>query len=142
MSKKNKRQLKKKGLFAGKPFLAAVGLLLVAAAGAALFFAFTGGDAPKRRLRQEPVVTNEMAVSVDVVDRDYEPRDLTVPLGATVTWKFEGDLPHNVVDDRGAFESPIYDKGDEWTLTLDEPGTYYYYCTLHHSMQGTLVVAD
>jgi plastocyanin len=122
--------------------IAVVGLVAIAAIGIVYLSFFSGDEdkAPSRSLRQDPVVTTEMSVAVDVVDRDYEPRDLSVPIGARVTWLFKGDEPHNVVDDRGAFESPILQKGDEWSLVLEEAGTYYYYCTLHHSMQGTLVV--
>ena len=109
--------------------------------GAAILYASNGEDAPKRKVRPEPVVTSEMQVLVGVVDRDFEPRDLTVPVGAAVTWEFKGDEIHNLTDDRGAFKSGNFGKSDEWSMTFDESGTYYYYCTLHHVMQGTLTVA-
>lgn len=102
-----------------------------------------GSDADEQpALRQEPVVTDALQADVRVVDRDYKPRDLTVPMGATVTWVWEGDEPHNVIDDRGAFESPILDNGDDWSMTFDAPDEYYYYCSLHHAMQGTIRVAE
>ncbi len=104
--------------------------------------AFTGGDvAQGRAVRQQPVVSEAQAVTVKVVDNDFEPRHLTVRPGTEVTWKFEGDAAHDVTDDRGAFTSGTMTEGDEFVMTFDEPGTYYYYCTLHHAMQGTLVVA-
>jgi plastocyanin len=135
MTKKKRGKQHRKGFLGSRTFIGActVGLLLITAGAA--FLAFRGGDdAPRRSLRQDPVVTNEMDVTIDVVDRDYEPRDLTVPVGATVTWRFMGDLPHDVTDDRGAFGSPTLQKGDEWSLTVEEAATYYYYCTIHHSM--------
>jgi plastocyanin len=119
-----------------------IGVLAVAIAVAA-YYAFAGGsDPPRARARQEPVLTTEMDVTVDVIDLDYEPRELTIPAGATVTWKFKGDEPHDVTDENGAFGSPTLEKGDEWSLTFEDPGIFYYYCTLHHSMQGTLTVAE
>jgi plastocyanin len=121
---------------------AMLGALAIAIAVVAFYAFASGSDAPKARARQEPVVSTEMDVTVNVIDRDYEPRDLTVQRGATVTWKFKGDLPHDVVEDRDAFRSPILEKGDEWSLTFEDSGTFYYYCTLHHSMQGTLTVAE
>jgi plastocyanin len=104
--------------------------------------AFTGGGSsgPRHNSRQEPVVSDAARVTVDVVDNDFEPSDLTVRRGAEVVWRFRGGAAHDVTEDRGAFESGIMRKGDEFTLTVTEPGTYYYYCTLHHIMQGTLVV--
>ena len=106
------------------------------------FFAFAGrDDGPSSRERQDPVVSSSSEVSVDVIDNDYEPRDLTVRPGARVTWTFDGDLPHSVTDAEGSFDSGILGKGAEFTRTFDEPAEYSYYCTLHHAMVGTLVVA-
>jgi plastocyanin len=105
------------------------------------FFAFTGGeDEPRRRVRQDPVVSEESRVTVEVVDNDFYPKDLTVRPGTEVVWKFKGGAAHDVTDDRGAFESGTLSRDDEFVMSFDEPGTYYYYCTLHHVMQGTLVV--
>ena len=83
-----------------------------------------------------------MQVSVDVIDLDFAPRELTVNKGATVTWTFSGDLPHNVTDDRGAFASKTVQKGAEYTRTFDQPGIFYYFCTIHHGMLGTLTVKE
>ena len=141
--RRQKKARSAKRWYASRGFqIALLGVLAVAIAVAA-YYAFAGGsDAPKARARQEPVVSTDMDVTVKVVDRDYEPRDLTVPRGATVTWKFKGDETHDVTDENGAFGSPTLKKGDEWSLTFEDAGTYYYYCTLHHSMQGTLTVAE
>jgi plastocyanin len=105
------------------------------------FFAFTGGSSePRRAVRQQPVVSEERLVTVDVVDNDFEPKHLTVRPGAEVVWKVTGDAAHDVTDDRGAFESGTLRPGDEFRMTFDEPGTYYYKCTLQLVMQGSLVV--
>jgi len=138
--KKKSARPRKKGFFASRGFLIVAAGCLVAVAVAAAMFAFGGEDPPKRQIRQDPVVTTEMNVTVEVVDKDFLPRDLTVPLGATITWKSTADLPHNVVEDRGDFSSPTLSGGDEWSHTFDTPGTFYYYCTLHHSMLGSVIV--
>jgi plastocyanin len=105
------------------------------------FFAFAGGeDKPRHSARQTPVVSSESRVMVDVVDTDFEPRHLTVRPGTEVVWEFKGRAAHDVTEENGAFGSGTLGRGDEFVLTFDEPGTYYYYCTLHHAMQGTLVV--
>ena len=105
------------------------------------FFAFTGGeDKPRTRVRQQPVVSEESHVAVEVVDNDFVPKDLTVRPGTEIVWDFTGRAAHDVTDDRGAFESGTLGRDDEFVMTFDEPGTYYYYCSLHHAMQGTLVV--
>ncbi len=119
-----------------------VGLACLATAIVVLsFFAFVGGEAaPRRSVRQTPVVSDEPRVTVDVVDNDFEPKHLTVRPGTEVVWEFKGREAHDVTEDGGAFESGTLGLGDEFTLTFDEPGTYYYHCSLHHAMQGTLIV--
>jgi plastocyanin len=103
--------------------------------------AFTGdGGGLTSSLRRTPVGSEAPQVTVDVVDNDFAPRHLTIKSGATVTWRFEGNAVHDVTDDGGAFRSDRLRHGDAYVRTFDEPGTYHYYCTLHHAMQGTLVV--
>ena len=138
-----KRSRKKQSRWPASRVLVWVGLACLAGAVVIVgFFAFSGGGGePRRALRQEPVVSEEPAVTVEVVDNDFEPRELTVRPGTEVTWKFEGDAAHDVTEDRGAFSSGTMDEGDEYVLTFEDAGTYYYYCTLHHAMQGTLIVA-
>jgi plastocyanin len=144
MTKRGKQQRKRLGRRRLKTSQALMwlGLACLAVAIVALgFFAFTGGDgAPRRRLRQDPVVSEESRVAVEVVDNDFVPRHLTVRPGTEIVWEFTGRAAHDVTDEDGGFESGILNRGDEFRRTFDEPGTYYYYCTLHHSMQGTLVV--
>ena len=107
------------------------------------FFAFTGGDkGPRTRVNQEPVVTDERNVTVDVEDNFFEPNDLTVRAGTEVTWKFKGDSAHDVTEENGAFGSGTLGHGDQHKITFEAPGTYYYYCTLHHVMQGTVTVKE
>jgi plastocyanin len=141
MARTQKRQAQKG--FLNNVTLASGALVLVALTAVAMWLAFEGGGAPKRKqLRQTPVVSTEMQVSVDVIDKDFVPRVLTVNKGATVTWTFSGDLPHNVTDDRGAFASKTLQKGGEYSRTFDTAGIFYYYCTIHHAMLGTLTVTQ
>jgi plastocyanin len=104
------------------------------------YFAFAAPGDRASRADQTPVVTDEPEVRVAVVDNEYEPNHLTIKPGTEVTWEFSGDLPHNVVDEAGAFTSDIMRRG-EYVRVFDEPAEYRYYCTLHHAMIGTLIVA-
>jgi plastocyanin len=142
MAKKQKRK-PKRGKLGGNVVLIGGGIALLAAVAAFAWMAFDGGaDPPRRRVRQTPVVTDEMRVSIEVVDNDYVARDITVPVGAEVTWDFTGDLPHTVTDERGTFDSGTLGDGDSYVLTFADPGKHYYYCTLHHAMQGTITVGE
>ncbi len=143
MGKQTKARRRTGRLSNGALGFGALGLVVVVAAALWLALDGGGGSAPTRRpLRQTPVASTEREVSVSVIDNDFTPRTLTVSKGATVTWSFDGDLPHNVTDDRGAFASETVGKGETYTRTFDATGVFYYYCTIHHSMLGTLTVID
>jgi plastocyanin len=74
---------------------------------------------------------------VAVRDNEFAPAAIEVPVGTTVTWRWEGEEEHNVVGD--GFESPVQTEG-EFAQTFAEPGTYDYRCTLHVFMRGEVVV--
>ena len=142
---KRKSQLRKPGQrrpWKTSRILAWVGIGCLGVAIVALsFFAFVDGEAaPRGRLRQQPVVSEEPRVTVEVVDNDFVPKHLTVRRGTEIIWEFTGNDAHDVTEGEGNFGSGILGRGDEYRFTFDDPGTYYYYCSLHHAMQGTLIV--
>ena len=40
----------------------------------------------------------------------------------------------------GAFDSEFMAQGDTFSLTLDTPGTFDYFCTFHPRMRATITV--
>ena len=69
----------------------------------------------------------------------YEPRAVTVKRGDAVVWINRDLLPHTVTA-RGKFGSNSIAAGASWKYVARETGTFSYLCTLHPSMQGTLIV--
>lgn len=138
-----KKKTRKRNRLPGNLTLVFGGLGLIAVIALFGVYAFGGGGDARRSkapLRQPTVVTTEKQVTVETVDKDYEPRSLTIPVGATVTWNNTGDLPHTVTDGSGAFDSGVFAAGDSYSRAFDAAGVFYYYCTLHHAMLGTLTV--
>jgi hypothetical protein len=62
--------------------------------------------------------------------------------GTTVTWVNEDDSAHNVVAEDGSWESPILQKGEQFTHTFADGESARYLCTLHPWMTGTVLVGD
>ena len=89
---------------------------------------------------QTPVVSSEKQVTVEIKDYEFFPAKLSVDAGTEVTWINRDDVPHNAVDDGGAFDTGRLDKNDSGAVTLDEPGTYPYKCTFHPDMTATVTV--
>ena len=69
----------------------------------------------------------------------------TVQAGDTVWFANNDEIPHVVVAGTPAnpladFASPIIANGEAWEVTLDQPGSLNFYCSLHPSMVGTITV--
>jgi plastocyanin len=78
--------------------------------------------------------------NVSIVFRAYQPAQLTVLAGQTVTWRNSGLGPHTVTADAGQFSSGTLQAGTTFSYTFSTPGTYPYSCTIHPTMHGRIVV--
>jgi plastocyanin len=82
-----------------------------------------------------------------MVDFTYEPLEITVAPGATVTWINQGEFEHSATADDGSWDTGVYGSDSQASITFDTPGTYPYYCLLHgtaggNGMSGTVIVAE
>lgn len=71
----------------------------------------------------------------------FAPARVTVRVGTRVTWSNRTDAPHTVTG-RGSwkFASRMVTRNHGVSFTFKKAGTYKYYCTIHPSMKGTIVV--
>jgi amicyanin len=89
-----------------------------------------------------PVPTNAPSVSDNTITINkmaFNPPQMTVKAGANVRWVNEDSVIHRLkfLDD---IQSPFLAAGQSYTRAFDRPGTYDYSCTIHPSMQGTIIV--
>lgn len=72
----------------------------------------------------------------------YNPNAIEVRVGDTVTWINDDSSPHTVTSssDDSTFDSDVLRKGETFSFTFDKEGEYPYFCTLHPSMVGTVIV--
>jgi plastocyanin len=76
-----------------------------------------------------------------VGDNFFNSPSITVAPGTTVCWRNDGQLPHTVTADGGAFSSGNMDPGAIYTFTFTTPGTYTYQCLYHApGMAGSVTV--
>ena len=84
--------------------------------------------------------TVKMITDLDAGKYYFEPKELTIQSGDTVTWVNAAEDMHNAVSDnipKGAegFESPMLEKeGEGWSHTFKTSGTYSYHCHPHAAM--------
>ena len=91
-----------------------------------------------------PVPTRAAApAAVDIRDNFFDPREVRIEPGDTITWTDRGLRPHTVTSDTGLFDSGTISAGD-FSFTFEKKGTYYYHCRLHgaarRGMWGVIVV--
>lgn len=104
----------------------------------ATFIAFLVGSEPKLSARAGEKPTGDTAVKID--NFSFGPASVTVPVGSTVTWTNDDDVPHVVTSDDDIFKSKALDTGDHFSFTFTKPGTYEYFCAIHPKMTAKIVV--
>jgi plastocyanin len=72
----------------------------------------------------------------------FEPNDLEIEVGTTVEWVNEVSTVHTVTDQNLEWDSGSLGKGEKFSKTFDQKGTFKYYCVPHRDvgMVGTIVV--
>jgi len=83
---------------------------------------------------------NGISTEVHIDNFTFAPGVLTVAAGTRVTWTNRDDMPHTVTSTKKAFASPALDTGEKFTHSFTTPGEYSYYCTIHPSMTGKVMV--
>jgi plastocyanin len=99
--------------------------------------------APSSAAADQNITETDTSVVITITGLSF-PAEATVPAGKSVTWVNESSAPHEIqmetFDGASADEEPVRLGTDqEGGLTL-EPGTWTYFCTIHPSMTGTLVI--
>ena len=84
----------------------------------------------------------DTTATVHIDNFTFGPGELRIKAGTSVTWTNRDDIPHTVADatDPKQTHSPPLDTGDSYTRRFDKPGAYRYFCTLHPTMQGVVIV--
>jgi plastocyanin len=78
--------------------------------------------------------------TVEIENFMFMPKTLTVPVGTTVTWKFDDSTQHTVAANDNSFTSSALANGQTYTHTFTSAGTVEYHCSIHPFMTGTIVV--
>ena len=77
---------------------------------------------------------------VQVKDFAFAPKEITVPVGTTLTWTNKDSEPHTVTTTDKAIASKAMDTDERFAFKFDLAGTYTYHCSLHPYMTATVVV--
>lgn len=84
-------------------------------------------------------------VEMDIAGSAYQKSDITIKKGTTVVWTNQDAIEHDVTPDEEnpAFEgSELLSRGQSYSFTFNEVGTYTYHCTPHPFMTGSVTVVE
>jgi len=82
----------------------------------------------------------------EATDDCFMPSTVVIALGGTVTWENTDNAAHTATSGSpsdgpdGVWDSSLMMVNGSYSVTLDEAGTYPYFCMVHPWMQGTVVV--
>ena len=78
--------------------------------------------------------------AVNITNHAFDPAQLDVTAGTTVTWTNEDTEAHTVTADNGLFDSGVLEPGQSYSIWLGGSGTVTYHCDIHPDMKGSVVV--
>jgi plastocyanin len=78
---------------------------------------------------------------VDISGFAFQPGTVTIKVGDTVTWTNSDTTAHTATstDDPALFDGEMA-PGESFSFTFTEAGSFDYFCEIHPTMEGTVVV--
>jgi len=81
-------------------------------------------------------------VTVRIDGMRFNPQNITVKPGTTVTWLHGSQMPHTISGNADGMRSGTLYNGQQYSHTFSATGSYNYVCDLHPSMRGSVVVEE
>ena len=80
------------------------------------------------------------AQTVRIAGFAFQPAQVTVRVGTTVTWQNGDQAPHTATADDRSFDTGRIEGGQTGRETFQTAGTFPYHCDIHPNMKGTVTV--
>ena|ERR687886_536565 len=82
----------------------------------------------------------DQGTMVSIENFAFNPPNISVAPGTTVTWVNNDTVPHTTTADDGTWDSETLQPGQSFSFTFSSAGTFPYHCEIHPSMRGTVTV--
>lgn len=86
----------------------------------------------------------QSTATIIIKNNAFSQQNITIQAGTSITWRNDDTDIHTTTSDTGgtsnSWDSPLLNKGQTYTKTFSTPGTYYYHCSVHPNMTGTIIV--
>ena len=80
-------------------------------------------------------------LEVSIKGMKFDPADLTISVGDSVTFTNLDGAPHTATADDGSFDTGRLKKGQSATVTFSTAGALPYHCEVHKAMKALITVA-
>jgi len=88
------------------------------------------------------IATASGQATIVAIDFSFKPQNIKVTVGTKVTWTNNDSTTHQIVSKGDPFPGDgTIDPNESYSVTFDKPGTYDYFCGIHNSMTGSIVVS-
>lgn len=87
------------------------------------------------------LVGNALAAdhTVRIKAMKFQPANLSVAAGDTVTFINDDNAPHTATAKDGSFNTPRLGKGSSAKIKISKSGAFDYFCAVHPRMKGKIV---
>ena len=111
------------------------------AAGEAAARAHASTAAPAAAGGTASVAAISGAGDISIANFAFTPKIVKLSAGSKVTWRNNDDVPHKIQSSDNRFRgSPLLDTKGVYSVDFKESGEFAYFCSLHPTMQGKIVV--
>jgi plastocyanin len=122
-------------------------VIIVIGLGIALFSLQTSNvSAPSEKMPvnttpTETPATKTTNITVSIKNFSFSPSTIIIKPGTNVIWVNDDSAAHTIVSDSGnLLNSQPLSPGQSFDFTFTELGSINYYCSIHPSMKGTIIV--
>ena len=124
-------------------------LLVLGAVGVVAYTAFTKTPSDKTSTPTEHTNSQTSSTTdtqkvdqntVEIKGFAYEPRELIIKAGTTVTFINRDAVAHTATADNKSFDTGLISQGESVQVKFDKQGTYSYFCKPHPYMKGEVTV--
>ena len=84
--------------------------------------------------------SRQATATVSITATGFNPDEVTIKPGDSVTWKNNDTSEHQIVSDTNTFKSPVLKPGETWTHKFDEESSYSYHDAAKASVVGAVHV--
>ncbi len=80
-------------------------------------------------------------LNISLINFAFSPNTLNINIGDTVIWTNNDSAPHQIKGDSlTSISGTAMNKGQTYSFTFNDIGTFNYHCAIHPSMKGIITV--